>query len=206
MTHQHDGFETQKNAPGTDLAHTFAPATDATGAAVGTYAHPHSDTILTAVTDILQQTESGRYMLQVMHHYKISARVIKGRDVTYQNPDEFSVVLVAPEKFQAQIELLAMYLYCGIRDVEQSYCGFRRPDAATMNAVEFSNLIFSKGFDIVIHSFRIADELYARYGHQKVLDKINELGHNDLYKAYKSGADLSSLQNLYLEKEYEAVN
>ena len=206
MTHPQDGFETQTNAAGTDLAQNFAPAMDGKNAPVSTYAHPQNDAILTTAMDLLGQTDSGHYMLQVMRHYKIPARVIKGREITYQNPDEQSIVLVVPDKYQSQMDIIAMYLYCAIRDVEQTYCGFRRPDAATMNAVEFSNLIFSKGFDIVIHSFRIADELFAQFGHQNVLDKLIELGHNDLYKAYKDGTDISTLQNLYLDKEYEAVN
>ena len=195
-----DGFESQSN----DLTQSFAPAGDGTSAQ--NYKHPLNDEILHEAFALLEQTDLGSYMLQVMRAYNIPVRVIKAKEVTYTSPDELSVVLMAPVNYKADLPIIAMSLYCGIRDVEQALCGFRRPDAKTMDAVTYSNALFSKSFDIVIHMFRIADELNQKFGLKKVIDKIVELGHSDLYEAYKAGSDFYALQNLYLDKEYETVN
>lgn len=195
-----NGFESQHN----DLAQSFAPAGDGTSAR--NYRHPNNDDILRDAMALLEQTEAGQYMLQVMSAYKIPVHVIKAKEVTYNCPDEFSVTLMAPAKYQDDISLIAMAMYCGIRDAEQALCGFRRPNAETMDSVEYSNLIFSKSFDIIMHMFKIADELNQKLGLKKVIDKIVDLGHSDLYEAYKAGSDFYSLQNLFLNKEYETIN
>lgn len=194
-----NGFESQSN----ELSSSFAPAGDGTGAR--SYAHPQAEEVLNGAVEMLGKTEEGAYMLAVMREYRIPVTVLKGPKVTFNNPDEFHVYLVAPEKFKPELPILAMTLYCGIRDAEQAHNGFRRPNKDEVEASEYATIVFSKAFDIVLHMFKIADELNAKLGFKKVLDMVVALGYGDLYKAYKAGSDFYALQALYLKKEYQAI-
>jgi hypothetical protein len=166
------------------------------------YAHEESDPIIRAGKEILQQIPSGERLLEVMHKFNIPINTVKGRELTYNNPDDKSIFLVLPPHVKNVPELVALTIGCAIRDVEQGIVGFTRPDK-DMDPVEFASVTFSKSLDVIVNMCQIADELKTNLGFNKPLDIIDELGHSNLYKAYKAEADHDTLVDIFVQGEYD---
>ena len=154
---------------------------------VVTYDSEESDPILKGAKDILQKIPSGIRLLEIMTQYNIPIKTIRGKELTYTNPDEQSIFLVLPPHAEKSLELVALTLGCAIRDVEQSIKGFTKPDPQ-IDPIEFASITFSRTLDILVSMCQIADDLKEKLGFTKPLDIIDDLGHIELYKAYKDNA------------------
>ncbi|MGE4314405.1 MAG: hypothetical protein AB7E85_09080 [Pseudobdellovibrionaceae bacterium] len=164
--------------------------------------HPKSAEILREARDILSQIPTGRILLQVWDHYKIPVYVMSGREITFTNPDEYSVYLMVTPSYAKTPDLVALALACGIRDVEHAYVGFKRPDK-DLDPIDYAAAIFSKELDITCKMCIIADELKENLGYTKALDLVFELGHDDVYKAQKANADFQTIANLWVDDSVE---
>ncbi len=168
------------------------------------YKHDQDEQILGEAKDMLREITEGKRLVGVMERYNIPAHVIKGKEITYNNPDEKTIYLIAPPKYQKAIAILAMALACAIRDVEQYIVGFRRPSPDD-DPADFAQMTLSKSLDIITTMCKIADELHEKFGVTNVLDTIAELGHGDIYRAYKSEAGYEQLSDLFVQGELSAL-
>ncbi len=154
---------------------------------VASYAHEEADPILNSAKEILEKIPAGQRLLEVMKQYSIPVKTIKGKELTYSSPDEQSIFIVLPPHSEKSIDLVALTLACGIRDVEQSIKGFTKPNQE-LDPIEYASITFSRTLDVLVNMCQIADELKENLGFTKPLDIIDELGHSNLYKAYKDNA------------------
>ena len=169
------------------------------------YTHTDADPILKAAKEILAQIPSGARLLSILNEYNYPIKTIKGREITYNNPDDKSLFLVLPPHVEGAPELVALTLACGLRDLEQGLVGFTRPDK-DLDPVEFASVTFSKSLDIIVNMCQIGDELKENLGFDKPLDIVDDLGHSELYKAYKAEADHDTLVDIFVQGEYEESN
>jgi len=144
--------------------------------------------ILSEAKEILAKIPSGTRLLDVLSNNSVPVKTMAGKELTYTTPDEQSIFIVLPPHSEKNPELVAMTLGCAIRDIEQSIKGFTKPDPQ-LDPVEFASITFSRTLDILVSMCQIADDLKEELGFTKPLDIIDDLGHNDLYKAYKDNAD-----------------
>jgi hypothetical protein len=169
------------------------------------YEHEDSAPIIKKATDILNKIPAGTRLIEVMNKYNIPVKVLKGKELTYNTPDEQSIFMFLPPKAEKNPELVALVLGCAIRDVEQGIVGFTRPDKE-LDPVEFASMTFTKSLDIVVSMCQIADEMEEKLGYEKPLDIIEELGHIELYRAYKAKADHNTLVDIFVQGEYDEGN
>lgn len=83
--------------------------------------------------------------------------------------------------------------------------GYRRPSQDS-DPVEYASMTFSKTLDIITNMCIIADELKEELGYSKPLDIVHELGHGDIYKAYKDKLPHEELVNVFIEGNRKALN
>ncbi len=164
---------------------------------VNTYAHDESDKILVSLREILSQIPAGQRLLEILDQFKIPVKIIKSRDIQYTTPDEQSIYLFTAPHYKKDIDVLAVTLACGIRDIEQSIKGFTKPDPQ-LDPVEFASITFSRSLDIIVTMCEISDQLKEKFGYEKPLDIIEEIGHGDIYRAYKSQVDRDSMVDMLI--------
>lgn len=168
------------------------------------YKHKEEEKILDEAKDMLREITEGKRLVELMAQYNIPAHVIKGKEITYNCPDEKTIYLIAPPAWKKDIAVCAMALACGIRDVEQYIVGFRRPDPDA-DPADFAQMTFTKSVDIIATMCKIGDELHKKFGVTNVLDTIAELGHSEVYMAYKDNVSYNEFSDLFVKGELDAM-
>ena len=169
------------------------------------FAHPDSEYILKETVEILNKIPAGKRLVAAQSEHAIPVTVIMGRETTYSTQDEAHITLMVAPDYKKNLDLVALTLACALRDIEQVMIGFRRPDR-DLDPVEYASMTFSKSLDIIMNMCIIADELKEKLGYSKPLDLVHELGHDDLYKAYKNDLNYDELVEVFIEGNDKALN
>ncbi|MBI1327195.1 MAG: hypothetical protein GC136_06090 [Alphaproteobacteria bacterium] len=160
--------------------------------------HPDGDSILNEAIEILEKIPEGLRLLEVKNTYNIPIKVIKGKEITFNLPDEDTVYIFAPSGKKNPAEILALAVACGLREAEHKIVGFTRP-SKHLPMEEQAQIIYSKSLDIILCMCRIADEIHEKFKLRTVLDIIDELGHGEVYKAFKENKDLTGVGSVFLK-------
>ena len=164
--------------------------------------HPEAKAILQSAKDILNKTPTGKHLVEVLEEYSVPAFVMPGREITYTCPDESSIYLMVTPSYKKSAEIVAMTLAVAIRDVEHFIAGYKRPNQET-DPADYAEHVFTKSLDIIRYMCIIADELKENLGYTKALDFIFDLGHRDLYEAYKANASFEEFAQVFSKEPDE---
>ncbi len=143
--------------------------------------------------------------MEIKERYTIPITVIPGREINYSTPDDISLILMVSPDYKSDPELVTLILGVALRDMEHAVMGYRRPSQEE-DPVEYASMTFSKTLDIIMNMCIIADELKQELGYSKPLDIVHELGHGDIYKAYKDKLSHVELVNVFIEGNEKALN
>ena len=95
-----------------------------------------------------------------------------------------------------------MALGLGLRELEQGLMGITRP-TQDMDDITYCQRILTKSVDITKYMCIIASEFHDTHDDKKPLDKVIELGHGDVYKAYINKVSYEEFVDLFVEKDIE---
>tara|TARA_R110002124_G_scaffold64985_2_gene177360 strand:- start:166388 stop:167005 length:618 start_codon:yes stop_codon:yes gene_type:complete len=165
--------------------------------------HDHHDVVLKKARTALSKIETGKALLAVLDKYKYPVHILKGKEITYIAPDEKSITLFIPPQYEGLDSIMAMALGLGIRELEQVLMGYPRADSS-MDDIAFCQRTLTKSVDITTYMCRIADEYHSNYDNHKPLDKVIELGHGEVYQAYKNKVSYDEFVDIFVEKDIEA--
>lgn len=163
------------------------------------YAHPQNDTILSECKKILWRVPTGQRLLNVMSQNNIPAMVVSNREINYNVPDLKTVHIFCPKPAPKDLTIVALALALGIRDVEHGMLGYRLK-AKNLNEIisqEDSDILLSKTLDIIVTMCKIAEEFHDETGDTKLIDYVQNLGHRELYKAFKDRKNLQELEEIF---------
>ena len=164
--------------------------------------HDHHDVVLKKARQSLEKIPTGRTLLTILDKYKFPINILKGKEITYLSPDEKSLTLFAPPEYNGLESILAMALGLGIRELEQGLMGITRP-SQDMDDITYCQRILTKSVDITKYMCIIASEFHDTHDDKKPLDKVIELGHGDVYKAYINKVSYEEFVDIFVEKDIE---
>jgi len=72
-----------------------------------------------------------------------------------------------------------------------------------MDDITYCQRILTKSVDITKHMCIIASEFHDTHDDKKPLDKVIELGHGDVYKAYINKVSYEEFVDIFVEKDIE---
>lgn len=163
-----------------------------------TYKHKHEKELLEAAKAELAKCPTGEYQVKVVDVQDINLNILKGTDQIILVPDGHNVYVTAPANMSKPNPELILDIAVGIREAEHKLLGFKIPDEETdPKGHQLQN--HSLQLDLIVHMFKIADEMRNNAGSTVFLDIINNYGYSSLYKLYEQNVSQEELAGLYLE-------
>lgn len=161
------------------------------------YKHPHEKSLLDAARAELAKCPSGAHRLKIADVQEMAIHVIKGPDMMSFVPNGYTIYITAPVALRKPDAEFLMDLTSAIREAEQLLLGLSLPDKAADEQAH-ATLYHSRQLDLIVHSFKIAEELTEINGNTNFLDKIENYGYGELYKTYRQGVSNEELVDLYI--------
>lgn len=165
--------------------------------------HDHHDVVLKKSRAALRKIPTGKALLALLDKYNFPITILKGKEITYLSPDEKSITMFVPPEYKGLESVLAMALGLGIRELEQALMGITRP-TQDMDDITYCQRTLTKSVDITSYMCKIASEFHDECNDRKPLDKVIELGHGDVYKAYINKVSYEEFVDIFVENDIKA--
>lgn len=165
------------------------------------YRIPDQESVLAPARELLAESETGQYFLELAKQRNIDIALIRNKDMERFVPDSgHAFIGVSPGGETPTPDRMALLLSGAIREAEHFMIGYEPPDENT-DPVDFMAMSFAKELDVVLHMCRVADEIYNKHKRQEILDALDELGHSDVYQSYVNGDDIGEMMGMMVPED-----
>ena len=165
-----------------------------------TYRHPHESEILPQIQAVLEQTATGKRLLQTAETYKIPVRLIKGDTMHGFSPEGRAAYVSLPVDRKTMTPRLVLELSAALRGAEQEIMGYKQPLSADIDPLEYAALHHAKNLDLVVNMCRVAHEYFQKTEDSTYINLLEEMGHGGLYDAYVRDFASDDLVDVYYEQ------
>lgn len=179
----------------TDLRHIFSAKGDH---GLYLYRHKHEEALLKEAKRELARCETGAHQLKIVNVQEIDIKVIKSNEQMKFVPSGHTIYIAVPGEMTHPNAEFILDLAMAIREAEQFLLGYTPPDLDE-DPEKYSLIYHTRQLDLIVHMFKIADELQKTEKSEVFLDKIENYGYGYLYKLYKEDVSNEELIDLYLE-------
>ena len=162
------------------------------------YGHPHGEAIIEGAKEILRESETGNILVQVQETFNIPIQVMKGKSESGFSPEMKTIFIYVPGKLTKVTGDVVFDLAKAAREADLEYSGHTAPDPMK-NLMEYAGFMHARNLDTVTHVCTIVKELTNSSYFSVLLDTLTNLGFNELYKAYLSGASRDELYDFYAD-------
>lgn len=162
------------------------------------YGHPHGEAIIEGAKDIMRESQTGRTLIMVQEKFNIPIHVMKGKSESGFSPEMKTIFIYVPAKTKNATGEVVFDLIKATREADLEYSGHKAPDPMK-DLMDYAGFMHARNLDTVTHACIIIKELTNSSYFSVLLDTITNLGFNNLYKAYLSGASKDELYNHYAE-------
>ena len=160
-------------------------------------AHPLEKDILRQTRDLLGKTPSGERLLNIADEKNVSIRIIGSPNYQALTSNTPEIFLLIPAAQHSADMHQALQLGGALRDMEQIFGGFERPERGTDEAVFFS-INYDKNLNILCEICKIVDE-FEDLNMPEAIAAMRRLGIEDIYGGYKNAASPEQMLEIYIQ-------
>ena len=143
----------------------------------------------------LAESPTGSRLLRVASQQRIGIHVIPGKDSSGYIPETRSVFISLPPHLSTISAEKVLELGAYLRQAELQLLGHKNPEES-MNSHDYTVAYDAKMIDSLAIMCKIASELNDK-GDSKFVDALIQMGHGELYKAYKKHGQGAELTDVY---------
>jgi len=162
------------------------------------YSHPHGEKIMSEIKEMLRASQSGNLLLVLIDKNQIPVNIMKGNGETGFSPEMMSIIMQIPGKVDKATGEHVILLAKALHEAAQELGGHKTPDPMK-DIKHYSDFIHSRNLDSLREVLQIIKELTNSSYFSVLLDSLEKLGLNDMYKAYIDGASREQLYEKYAE-------
>jgi len=168
------------------------------------YGHPYADKMISEAVEVIRESKTGSLLLRLLENKLVPVHVIKGTGESGYSPELNTIYIQTPGKAESASALFIVHLIKSLHEAAQELSGHKTPDP-TKDILAYASFIHGRNLDSITEVCKVVNELTNSSYFSDLLDTLDQIGLNNVYKAYLNNASREEIYEKYAEA-YDASN
>lgn len=167
------------------------------------YGHPYAEQIIEGAKEVIRESSTGKRLLIMLDKQLVPLHVMKGKGEIGYSPDMNTIIMQIPGSVDKALPEHILRLIKALHESAQERAGFKAPSPQN-DIMAYASFIHGRNLDSIVEVCQILKELTNSSYYSVLLDSMEKIGLNKVYKAYLSGKSRDELYTEYAEA-YETL-
>ncbi|HPD83216.1 MAG: hypothetical protein R3D88_00765 [Alphaproteobacteria bacterium] len=167
------------------------------------YGHPYAEQIIESATKVIRESSTGKKLLVMLDKKLVPLHIMKGKGEIGFSPDMGTIIMQVPGNIDKALPEHILRLIKALHESAQERAGHKAP-SPQKDIMAYASFIHGRNLDSIVEVCKILKELTNSSYYPVLLDSMEKIGLNKVYKAYLSGKSRDELYDEYAEA-YETL-